>query len=674
MKTIYTMTRVLLCFPFFLSAFGLGAQDIVSVSDGGIVTGVSCASSVIITDSNADNGNYGPNESFVITICVEEGSETPAEIIISPELFGDVWDVDENSNLFVYDGNNTGAPLLGSFNSVIDPAGITVTGTTGCLTMEFISGATSTGQGFTATFSCIQPLQDFNFDIVTSPALVPYDSLPKAAVLLCFSQSFSVDIVTSYPLSDAGGNGYMQSDSSSYFKYQMGDGTTYEGLGMSEISHAYADPFGYLVTVTVRDTLGKVEFDQFYVLIAPRPDFSNLAVDDTLCIGAQTQITGGIDGSDFIGVDPTSSAILGGGILGEQLFLPDGSNENYETTITIDEFDDGQVITSVTDFVNFCVNMEHSYLGDLEMMLTCPDGTSINIFNSFDGTTAGQLFPGGFGGGGIYLGDANDSGAGGVPGIGFDYCFNDDAEFGTLGEEYDAQNFVTVNTFGGDQNAMAPGTYQPEESFANFIGCPINGNWTLTVRDNLNSDDGFIFNWSIFFDPEINPSTIYYSPAIDSVYWEDNVDIIANNGATITVQPSQEGNNAFTFVAIDEFDCIHDTTVLVYVRPLIDLPNQTACDLTAVLSPIDQLGNGVSGGVYEVTAAPNPGSLATFTQLGGATYTMDAQDYGLYDVLFTEENCGYFDDATIDFRPDPNIAPLVADTTLCVGASIFLDA
>jgi len=28
------------------------------------------------------------------------------------------------------------------------------------------------------------------------------------------------------------------------------------------------------------------------------------------------------------------------------------------------------------------------------------------------------------------------------------------------------------------------GVYLPDGDFNNFIGCPVNGNWTITVQDN----------------------------------------------------------------------------------------------------------------------------------------------------------------------------------------------
>ncbi|HKL02226.1 MAG TPA: hypothetical protein VJ911_01070, partial [Cryomorphaceae bacterium] len=295
---------------FTILTLSASAQDTYPISDEGTITDVSCAESVIITDSNADAGNYLPNESYQITICVENVSLSPGQIIISPELNGDVWDVDENSSLFVYDGVGTGGTLLGEFNSVSHPAGVNVSGEEGCLTLVFISGDSSTGEGFTANFACFQPLQPFNFEITSIPELGTFDPLPLETINICFGDSIIVELETSYPLSDAGGNGYEQSDETSYFRYLMGDGTTYEGFGLTEISHTYELAFGYQVTVIVQDVSGRIETEQFFVLIAPRPDFSNIAINDTLCIGEQTEITGGIFETDTVGVDPTTSAIL----------------------------------------------------------------------------------------------------------------------------------------------------------------------------------------------------------------------------------------------------------------------------------------------------------------------------------------------------------------------------
>lgn len=658
------------CLPFLAAmAFSIAATaQEVPISDGGVINDMTCSEEIILTDSGGEGGNYGPNESHTITLCVIDGAITFAQFVISPDLFGSTWDVDANASLFVYDGPNTGSPLIGEFNSITDPAGVYITGTGTCLTFTFVSGNASSGAGFSGIFRCLQPLQPFDVTVQGTPELSEWGGLPNPSMRICFNDSIIANAITNYPLSDAGGNGYEQSDETSNFRWDMGDGTIYQGLGLTGITHTYTNPFGYQVTLIVTDAEGQSEITQFFVLIAPRPDFSNLAIDDTLCVGEQTEITGGIQGADTVGVSPSSSAILGGGILGDPLFLPDGNDTNYETIITITDFEDGQVLETGADIINFCVNMEHSFLGDLEMMLTCPDGTSINIFNSFTGD---GLFPGGFGGGGTFMGDANDSGPPGVPGIGFDYCFSIDAEWGTLGEEFAGGNTVPVNSFPPGGNAMASGTYQPEESFDSFIGCPLNGDWTLTIRDNLFIDDGWIFNWSIYFNPEINPNTIYYSPDIVEVFWEENSDIVSNEGLSIIVEPSQPGDNDFTFVAIDEFGCVHDTTIFVYVRPeVIAGPDVIACDLTHTLTAQ----NAPAGGEWVLLEGPNPTSTVEYEYLAAGVANITVNDYGIYTFQITEDNCGYQDESVIDFRPDPVVQPLVADTVLCVGGSFILDA
>lgn len=656
----------------FLAGTAFGQNNnpdyIINISDGGEVGGILCNEIALLTDSGGESGGYGENESHLITLCVDESAvESNAQFIISPQLYGHTWDVDDNSTLFIYDGPDTDGDLLGTFNTTSHPNGIILQSTGRCLTFEFVSGEGSSGAGFSGTFACPQPLQPFQVFLSTEPPLEAFAGLPidsEGAIKICYTDSITITVGTNYPLSDAGG--YEQSDETTLFRYDMGDGTIYQGFGMTQIGHVYDEPFGYEVSVQLTDVQGRIERTRMYVLTAPRPIFSNIPTLDTLCIGEVTTITGGITDTDTLGVEPNTSAILGGGNHGEQLFLPDGNNVNYETTITIEGFEPDQVINSVSDIVNMCVNMEHSYLGDLEMMLTCPNGTSVNIFNAYSGN---GLFPGGFGGGGTYLGDANDDGSN-DPGIGLTYCWtSDDPEFGTLGEEHAAGNTVPANTFQTGW-AMTPGTYAPEESYEEFIGCPINGDWTLTIRDNLSIDNGWIFNWAIYFHPDINPATIYFSPQIDSVYWDENPDITSNFGTTIEVTPSVEGDNYFVFNAVDEFGCRHDTTINVYVRPYTTIEDNIACDLTHVLAPE----HAPAGGVWTTISQPFEDANAVFEYLGEGVAEVVVDRYGIYEFEIVEENCQYTDTAAIDFRPDPDVTDLVNDTTLCIGASIVLNA
>lgn len=153
-------------------------------------------------------------------------------------------------------------------------------------------------------------------------------------------------------------------------------------------------------------------------------------------------------------------------------YLPDGSGVSYTTTIMVDGYVAGQTLNSLNEFLGICVNMEHSYLGDLTISLSCPDNTTVILENQ--------------GGSGTNLGIPLQ-GDGDGPGVGYDYCWNSNPEYGVMSDE--ASGLST----------LPAGSYTSFEPFSNFLGCPLNGPWTIVVTDNWAIDDGYIFNWGINF-------------------------------------------------------------------------------------------------------------------------------------------------------------------------------
>src|SRR5690606_29578069 len=112
-----------------------------------------------------------------------------------------------------------------------------------------------------------------------------------------------------------------------------------------------------------------------------------------------------------------------------------------------------------------CLIMEHSYLGDLLIMIISPHGQQAIL----------KAYPGG---GGTYLGGANDDGSN-TPGVGADYCF---AMTGTTLLVNGPTQTAGSNPAG---NSIVPGTYLPVDSFASLVGSPLNGDWCIRVVDNL---------------------------------------------------------------------------------------------------------------------------------------------------------------------------------------------
>ena len=118
------------------------------------------------------------------------------------------------------------------------------------------------------------------------------------------------------------------------------------------------------------------------------------------------------------------------------------------------------------------VNMEHSYLGDLDVIFICPSGVELQV----------AAYPGP----GTNLGEpvANDADLS-TPGVGYDYAWNADPAYGSWADE------------GGSNNTLPAGSYTPLDDWSVLEECPVNGVWQLVICDFWASDNGFLFDWGV---------------------------------------------------------------------------------------------------------------------------------------------------------------------------------
>lgn len=631
-------------------------------------------------DSGNSGANYGDNENQVITICPDLANLVGSKISITfATNVGFTWDVLAGDFVTVYDGPTTASPLLGTHNSVTDPNGFTYTASfnnpSGCLTIQFTSDGAGNGTGWGANVSCGNPIQPYDPHIEAyvngnqPDALNPSDT---GYVDVCFGDSILFTALPVFPYSSASNQanygipfGYNQTIANSSFEWDFSDGTSQTG---QSVWFTPPNRAGYLVTLRTTDTLNNITVMRCKVRVSTIPSFAGtMPLDDTICLGTTTLLIGGVTNTDTVGVDPTQGSFEVGGVFAGLTYLPDGSGQNYQTTVNISDFAPGQTITAASDIQRMCVTMEHSYLGDLEMGLTCPNGTTINIFNSYG---PGGLFAGGFNGGGTFLGEADDSGNG-TPGVGYEYCFDENAAWGTLGQEFAAGNTVglTAPPSPSTGNTMSPGTYQPEVSFASFIGCPINGPWTITIRDNLGIDDGYIFEWGIFFNPAINPNTEFYTPLISTENWLSSPDIISGQSDTaVIVQPTTTGNHFYTYQVTDNFGCTYDTTIRVHVLGLPTLPSSNeTCDLFYNISGVT-----APGAVNWAVVSQPSGSNISFSNASALNPTITVNTPGVYQVSITDLECSNSDTITIAYLEDP--APNLQNDSICLDELIVLNA
>lgn len=643
---------------FILS--GLSVQFFAQpISMGGTVT-MNCDTQTLnITDSNANAGNYAAGENFEITVCPDGGNGVTFSTFAED---GGFFDLASGDQFFVYDGDNSGAPLLGVFDDANNATGFAVTSTiannpTGCLTFVFISNAGSaTATGWESFIFCgINPIP-FDASISGDPADV------DGYIDVCQGDEVTLNAITDYLYN---GQGYDQSDATSYFIWDIPDGTTYEGYGLTQITHDFPDPFGYLIQLTITDSSElSSTVAEIKVRVSTTPNWSGIlaSFQDTICIDNTSTLLAGItpDTSQSFGVLANPSAFVGGGFFGELLFLPDGGAINippdlYETVIDIDDFPIGQNIENSSDIVAICVTMEHSFMGDLELWVECPNGQQVVLFDAYTGQGTGPgIIPGGFTGGGNFLGEPIDGGTGG-PGVGYTYCFTPTStEFGSFEDEDNA------GTLG---SPVAAGDYLPMGDFNDFIGCEINGPWTLVAADNWGADDGYIFNWSIIFDPVIDPSVESYSPFFTDVWWSDDPSVIVDNDTLIVVQPTTTGDHIYVVNVIDNFGCQYDTTVVLHVLPEPVLSTITpACYLEGSID----VSNVYQGGFWGYTPPTDTSFAAIIPTANGDHIDINVNLPGYYDYVYTDQFCMRDFSQEIFFAPPP-VADLQDTVIICLG-------
>jgi hypothetical protein len=165
---------------------------------------------------------------------------------------------------------------------------------------------------------------------------------------------------------------------------------------------------------------------------------------------------------------------------------------SYVSTLDFIGFPAGATLTDPNKLLKVCVNMEHSWLRDLQMELVTPTGAVFILDKWYDRTTVQEVF----------LGNANDDdgNATPVPGVGMEYCWTPNA----LVKMIDDANGVCAPTQNIGGNATLPaGDYKPSSPWAALVGTPLNGTWSMRVTDLWAIDNGFMFKWSIQFDPSL---------------------------------------------------------------------------------------------------------------------------------------------------------------------------
>lgn len=501
-----------------------------------------------IADAGGAGANYGNSENFELIICPDvAGSQISLDF--TTFALEDSYDF-----LTVYNGVGTGNPTLGTYTGVNGPGFVQSSSPSGCITLVFTSDGSFNDVGFLANISCSQPCQDVISNATPNPGF-------SSATFVDICQGDNIQFTGNggYPQN---GTSYAQSDATSTFDWSFGDGGT--GTGQV-VNHVYNTPGIYQVDLDMTDVNGCPNINDIDVVVrvSPDPVFTGSNVTNpVICLGETNTLTGAVTPSEIIlnCTPPVAGTIA----------LPDGSGVSYSTAITVDCFNPGQTITSAADIDDICFDMEHSYAGDLNIAIECPDGTIVELVDY-----------GGFALGNQFIGEPVDNTTGDI-GTPYTYCFDnvsgttwEDAALAGSTYTYTDNSGVTHT----NQSYIPGGAYQPIDPLSGLVGCPLNGDWSIVITDNLAADDGYIFSWTMNFNPSIVPPTLSDTPAITSEGWQADPTITNTSGSTITVQPNASGPACYTYEATDEYGCTYDTTICFTVLPPSD-PSCPSCFIT----------------------------------------------------------------------------------------------
>ena len=594
----------------------------------------------------------------------------------------------QNDNLIIFDGNSVAANQLGIYSSgsngyslnAGDVVQASTSNTTGCLTFVFTSDLdTKEDQGWKFEIECYFPCQEI-IATGTFNGLTPQQR--NAPIKICMNDIVDLAGFGIYPDINTPKELYPQDNASSQFNWIVtpgnpintggGAGGLYQGLpsDSSKTIFQFPDSGIYHIKLEITDAnpsdpipvCKNTNYLDQIVWVSGPPIFDpkvspqgTRALMDTICLGDTNKLIGFIQPFKHI-----EDCIPETGTLE---FIPDGQNEGAGFTYQskaeykcypIDVSIPGSgTIQRAKDILTICIDMEHSSVGDLEMTLTCPSGQSVRFLTQDLPETSD-------------LGEPINIPGSKAQGNVYTYCF-DSIALTTM-----AETAATLNAV----QSLPAGNYKPLDPFSNFIGCEINGNWVLTVKDAFINDNGFAGNWEMTLDPSITPTfdDFFINTYPDSVWSEEipgnpSIGTIISSTVksdTVSVKPKVKGTYCYTMEVTDDFDCVYDTTICFVVldKDTADFryAEDTICEGTVGNQNPIFINNGKAG-VF--TVSPSTGlvvnsATGVFTVVGATTGTYRITN----TVLNPQQRCP--DTLSFVITIVDTVRPIItADPTYC---------
>lgn len=677
------MKKILLSLFVILAGLtALQAQVItLGVSTETSVSG--CA--VSIYDNGGLNGNYSANMDNYVTICSNDGNNHAVRVNMELASF----DVDCSDTLFIYDGESINSPLLVALTNCITDSvtsqtlsyAATVYNTSGCLTIRFVTDGAGEGAGFALTADCVRPCQRINVTL-DSLASSKFPHLEEDGYLyldVCPYDTIRLVARGEYVDNDYS---YHQSDNTSTFHWDM-SWEELDILGGNELDYQFPAGRGYDVAISISDSAGCESYVPYTFRVRTSSNPIRKVLDfPEVCAGTEVELQVGYDFISALQVDTVGSEQLTALSVADTIFLPDGqdcgSGCSYISPVTFTSFSPSATIQSANDILFVRINMEHSFIGDIWIRLTCPNQQYVSILKKMSGgssSCSGNIPQSewgwnGSGSGGAYLGAANDDTGGGCTptpmGQCWNYCWSNATNQGyTYSNNYYVYSGSTsMQPIDSSNMSSMTNIYHPDGSFENLVGCPMNGTWSIEVMDGYNIDNGYLCGWEIALDPSLLPQDWSYKVLVDSAW------VVGPGADGPTVIPDSAGAIEYTIFIEDELGCIYDTInhmeVVGHPEPVLGEDYNICYGDITVLDPHYNQG-GAEGQVTEYR-----------WNTGDDTETIDVLTAGDYyvSIITTSQSglsCEGSDTIHIDMYEKPIFDFEVPDMTGCAPLNLRIE-
>lgn len=490
----------------------------------------------------------------------------------------------------VYNGNtSTGTPIAEySGTGFINPP-IVSTASSGYLTVVFHSDGTVQNSGFELIEFCVceidttcvdSPYQLHGFDTAFSSMgfhilnRTDQDGTPI---------NVGVFVQSKTPVSIAGDRYFCGEDTitltaSSAESYLWNTGATSQSISVQDVG---------VYTVTITDNRGCTAIAKHR--ISPIEDFITSINFPTMCAGGDYSIVGSYDSGHEIEMFHVQSTLS----IADTAFLPDGTpcepyGCSYRSTLTFTDYNEGDLVESVDDIYYVKINLEHSYIGDIYINITCPNGQKADImrWSGTGSTECSSLIPessrgwqSGMNYTSAYFGQAFDyedddecdrNQYWNSPGTGWNYCWSNNTSQGyTYAAGGGSLVYRSANVNNGivDSSNVAAGTqfYHPDESFESLVGCPLNGDWYIEVMDGWGVDNGYIFGWELALTDEFSTNNTFdVSSIVPEAPWTT---IVSDTSFVFSLPDSIERDTTINCLLhfYDSEGCSFDSLVSVNV-------------------------------------------------------------------------------------------------------------